>query len=324
MAEDELLRQLKSLYESNQIERGIELLVTTMGKGKIIDPLDTRKMETIWGFFANPLLAAGRLEDFIKIYRQMNKTLLKLQRQDDARYHKGLPLYSIGHGLLRQAFQFFLYSYVEDTINQKKFPEGLPSISTLQGIFKVDSEFLQQLSEVILEKMPDARDPNEALVKLGVKMVPVELWMLEYQMQQIETKLRRFIESKLSSVSTEWWEKLIPEEIRKNVERRIRESSKVLWFSEQPMSPLDYLLFPREYIEIIINNECWKHFESVFKHKAIIEGKLVGLGHIRNKIAHYRKISDREKQMFEEAIKWLDDRLKYMCVQKIPNLRSVR
>ncbi len=310
MTESELLLQLKSLLEKNQIDRGIEVLIENTGKGKIIDPSDTGKMEKIWSLFANPLLLMAKIEDYVRVYRQMNETLFKLQKQENARYHKGLPLYSIGNGLLRQAFHFFLFSFIEDIINQKGFPEGLPSVSTLQGIFKVDSEFLQQLSKDILEKMPNARDPNEVLAKLDVKMVPAELWALEYQMQKIETKLRRFIEDRLSGVYKEWWEKLIAEEIRKNVENRIKESSKVLWFSEQPISPLDYLLFPREYIEIITNNECWKHFKSDFKHKAMIEGKLIGLGHIRNKIAHYRKTSDREKQMFEETIKWLEGCLK--------------
>ena len=310
MSENKLNKELNSLREANKIEDGIKLLVTNTGKGKIIDPSNTSKMEKIWALFANPLFIEGRIEEFIKVYKQMNKTLVDLQKQDKTRYHKGLPLYGVSQGLLRQAFQLLMFSFVEDTINKQKFPEGLPSLVTLQSIFRVDSEYLHKMSEDILKKVPDAKDPNEALVKIGVKTVPVELWTLEHRMQNIETKMRKFIESKLSSVSPEWWEKLVPEEIRNNVDSRIRESSKVLWFSEQPTSRLDYLMFPKDYIKIITDDECWKHFESTFKHKAVIEGKLVGLGHIRHKIAHYRKISDREKQMFEETIKWLDARLK--------------
>lgn len=309
MAEENFLKQLTSLFEMDQIDAVIEVLKENTGKGKIIDSTNTTKMESIWGFFVNYLFQKGKLEDSLKVSRQMFETLLKLQEQDNARYHKGASLYNIGNGLLAQAFHYFLYSFIEDTINQKRFPEGLPSVSTLQGIFKVDSEFIQTLSNNILEKMPDTRDPREVIAKLKVGTVPVELWRLEYAMQEIEIKLRRFIENKLSS-NPEWWEKLIPENTRKSVEEKIDTSSEALWFSEQPISPLDYLSFPREYIQIITDDNCWKHFESAFKHKAVIKGKLSGLGQIRHKIAHYRKISERERQMFEETVQWLVDRLK--------------
>lgn len=239
----------------------------------------------------------------------MLETLLRLQEQENARYHKGLSLYQIGNGLFRQSFQFFLYSFIEDTINQRKSPEGSLSVKTLQSIFKVPSEWLQQLAADILARMPDARDPIKALAELNVSNVPAELWTLEYAMQEIEKKLRKFIEGKFSS-DPEWWEKQVPQEVRKSVEDKINESSEVLWFSEQPISRMDYLSFPQEYSKIITCDECWKTFEPTFRHRAIIRGKLSGLGQIRHKIAHYRKISERERQMFEETIKWLDDRLK--------------
>jgi tetratricopeptide (TPR) repeat protein len=307
-AEDTLLDRLTELLEIGNIDETIEVLKENTGRGKIIDPSDTPKLERLWSGVGNALLKRGELENTRKVYNNMFEILLRLQEQENARYHKGLSLYNIGNVLFRQAFQFFLYSFIEDVINQKKFPEAL-SVKTLQSIFKVPSEWLQQLSADIFAKMPDARDPIKVLVELNISGVPAELWTLEYAMQEIETKLRKYIESKLSS-NPEWWEKQIPQEVRKNVEDKINESSEVLWFSEQPISPMDYLSFPQEYIKIITCDDCWKTFESTFRHKAIIKGKLTGLGQIRHKIAHYRKISERERQMFEETIKWLDDRLK--------------
>jgi len=309
MSEQELQGQLRSLVESGQIDEGIEVLKQNTGKGKIIDPSNTERMESIWGFFLNNLLQKGRVDDSIKVCRQMLETLTELQKQDGARYHKGAPFFSIGNTLLLQAFSHFLYAFIEDTVNLKKFPEGMPSVTTLQGIFKVDSEFIHKLSQDILARMPNAGDPRDVISALGIKIIPVELWRLEYAMQEVERKLRKFIEGKLSS-DPEWWEKLVPEEVKKSVGEKITTSSEILWFSEQPLSPLDYLMFPREYVQIITDDKCWELFKSAFGHKAIIRGKLSGLGQIRNKIAHYRKISDRERQMFEETVKWLIDRLK--------------
>jgi len=309
MSEQELLGQLKSLVETNQTDKGIEILKQHTGKGKIIDPSNTEQMERIWSSFLNDLLRKGQVEDSLKVCRQMLATLTDLQRQDNARYHKGFPLYNSGNLLLQQAFIHFLFAFIEDTVNLRKFPEDMPSVTTLQGIFKVDSEFIDKLSQDILAKMPDAKDPRDVVSALGIRIVPVELWRLEYAMQEVERKLRKFIESRLSS-DPEWWEKLIPEEVKKAVGEKITTSSEILWFSEQPLSPLDYLIFPREYVQIITDDKCWDFFKTAFGHKAIIRGKLSGLGQIRNKIAHYRKISDRERQMFEETVKWLIDRLK--------------
>jgi hypothetical protein len=179
----------------------------------------------------------------------------------------------------------------------------------MERIFKVDSEFLDKLSKDIIAQTPNAMDSDVALRKLRIPVIPAELWTIEYHMQEIETKLRKFIESKLSS-TTDWYEKRIPERIRKNIEKRIKQSSELLWFSEQLVSPLNYLTFPREYVEVMTDDANWKDFEPNFKHKAIIKGKMNGLGQIRNKIAHYRKISDNEKQMFKETVDWISNHLK--------------
>jgi hypothetical protein len=124
-------------------------------------------------------------------------------------------------------------------------------------------------------------------------------------MQKIEKRLREFIERQLSSVTKEWWKELVPEDFRKAVEDKIITSSRVLWFSEQPVSPVEYLTFPSDYTKILSFDKCWSQFEPTFHSKAILTGRLEGLGHIRHKIAHYRKVSNDERAMFEKTINWL-------------------
>lgn len=305
MDENELLQISRSLQEQWKADEGLKLLKENTGKGKIIDPSDTPKMENIWSSFANPFLLTGQLDNFVKICGEMNEHLSFLQQQENARYHKGWARYSIGLGFLHKAFHNFLLSFIEDTISLGAYPEDALSTTALQGIFKVNSEFLRDLSEKVIKKEPTAKEPNAVLQNLSVKVVPAELWTLEYQMQKIEKKLREFIEKKLSSVSQEWWESLVPEDVKKDVAFKMVTSSRVLWFSEQPTSPLEYISFPQDYIKILTCDQCWPHFRSAFPNKAILSGRLEGIGHIRHKIAHYRKISDDEKQMFERAIYWL-------------------
>ena len=310
MEEEELLSKLDSLRKQGKISEGITLLIENTGKGKTVDPLDTPKMERIWSLFANPLLSEGQIDDSINIYNEMFLHIKHLQDQENTRYHKGLALYNTGHGFLRKAFHFFLFSFIEDAIGNGAYPANALSTEALKGIFKVDSEFLQNLSDRIIREAPTTRDPTTVLSGLGIKVVPVELWMLEYQMQKTEKNLRELIENALSKASPKWWEDLIPEGVRKDVDDRIVRSSQALWFSEQPTSPLEYLSFPQDYIKILTDVKCWPHFEPTFKRKTVLQGRLDGLGHIRHKIAHYRKISDEEKHMFGRTIQWLQDYLK--------------
>jgi hypothetical protein len=257
MNETELLQKLDSLGIQGKIDEGIELLKENTGKGKTIDPLDTPKMERIWSLFANPLMLTGQIENSIKIYGEMFSHLMHIQDQDNIRVHKGLCLFNGAHGFLRRAFQYYMLSFVEDTISSGKYPDEAQSTAALQGVFKVDSEFLHQLSDKICQETPTPKDPNALLAKLGVKQVPAELWELEYKMQETERKLRDSIEKKLADVSKEWWGTLVPEKVRKGVEDRLTDSSRVLWFSEQPASPLEYLSFPQDYAEIITSEKCW-------------------------------------------------------------------
>lgn len=308
--EAELLGKLNLLRKQGKIDEAVQLLKENTGKGKIIDPSDTGKTERIWSSYANPLFLEGEALNTVKIYREMFLHLKALQDKEGLRYHKGLPIYNIGQGFMLEAFNSFVLAFVEDSISSGKYPEDSLSTVSLQGIFKVDSEYLQQLSENILKKAPAAKDPNKVLQDLGVTRVPAELWTLEYSMQETERKLREFIVKQLSNASPDWWQTLVPEDLRKEVEGLLVSSSKILWFSEQPTSPLEYLSFPRSYIRIITCDACWQQFKGAFKHKAILEGRLEGLGHIRHKIAHYRKISEDEKQMFGRTIRWLNECIK--------------
>lgn len=312
MDEAKLRDTLNSLLEQGKIDDGIKLLKENTGRGKIIDPSDTPKMESFWSSFGNPLLhVRGQIDNFIKVYEGMFAHIMYLQDQETARYHKGLSKYNIAIGFFVEAYHNFLLSFIEDSITLGAYPDDALSTAALRQIFNVDYEFLRKLSQETIAQTPSAKDPNTILSdpKVGAR-VPGKLWQLEYQMREIERKLREFIEKELSSAEQEWWEKLVPSELQKKIDERMTDSSKVLWFSEQPTSPLEYLSFPQEYIKIMTDDKCWASFKSAFKSKAILGGRLAGLGHIRHKIAHYRKISDDENRMFSRTIQWLKNCIK--------------
>lgn len=137
-SEDVLRDRLTELLEIGNIDAAIEALKENTGRGKIIDPADTPKLESFWGSVGAFFLERGKLENTRKVCQEMLETLLKLQERENTRYHKGLSLYNIGNVLFRQAFQFYLYSFIEDTINQKNSQKECFRLSPC----KVSSRFL--------------------------------------------------------------------------------------------------------------------------------------------------------------------------------------
>ena len=308
----ELLQKLVKLRRNGKIDEAIELLVENTGKDKLVDPSNTSQLETAWSRFANPLFLQGRMDDFFKVCERMYEHTVKLQRQGNPRIHKGWSLYGKGNVHFQKALNYFMLSFIEDTIDNNGFPENSLSTHTLYTISKVDSDFLRNLSKMVIEKSRNHLEPDKVLTELNITKVPYLLWTLEVQMEKIEAKLRKFIEKNLQKASKEWQEELIPKELQDKINDRIMESSRVLWFSEQPTSPLLYLTFPSEYIILITDDNCWTTFKAAFEHKEVLKGRLKGLAQIRHKIAHYRKISPIEREMFEQAIQWLEN-----CMTKL-------
>jgi len=121
----------------------------------------------------------------------------------------------------------------------------------------------------------------------------------EYELlKQLELDLRKLIEEKLSKISKRWWKERIPPDIRKNAEERKKKEER-LWPWIQPgrdYSLIHYINFS-EYSKIITRKDNWKDvFKDIFKDEKIIEVRLKEIDAIRNKIAHFRPLTDTERK----------------------------
>jgi len=119
-----------------------------------------------------------------------------------------------------------------------------------------------------------------------------------YQLlKTLENALRKFIQTKLASIDDNWWEKRIPEEVRREASRRRMIDKRLYpWHVQKNLHPIHYVDFS-DYIKIITSDKNWKQvFQKFFKSKLFVAAKLKELEPIRRAIAHGRDISMKELQ----------------------------
>jgi len=114
-------------------------------------------------------------------------------------------------------------------------------------------------------------------------------------LKNLEEDLRKFIEAKLSLLYTNWWKERIPLDVKENAEIRMNNKTNLWpWIEKDDLDPIYYINFP-EYIKIITKRDNWKEvFSNYFIDKEIISSKLRELEPIRNKIAHFRELTESE------------------------------
>ena len=130
--------------------------------------------------------------------------------------------------------------------------------------------------------------------------------------KNIESRLRKFIDKKLSNVSGDnYWKEKIPSDINGVVKERMKSfSNKSVDFDYHKTTNLQKLDFCdiMHYSNIIGKN--WDIFGEYFKSKSEIEKRFNNLKEYRNPEMHTRGIDSVMKKEGEAAIEWLDRILK--------------
>jgi hypothetical protein len=119
-------------------------------------------------------------------------------------------------------------------------------------------------------------------------------------MKRLETNLRTFISSKLSSIDGSWWTDRVPQDVRERAElRKSRNERPYPWASEQDLHPVAFVDFP-DYAKIILRRDNWDQvFRATFGDKEAISTKLRELEPIRNAIAHFRTLGRSQETKLE-------------------------
>jgi len=124
---------------------------------------------------------------------------------------------------------------------------------------------------------------------------PIEEYALLYI---LENELRKLIENELPKVSSKWWKERIPEDVRRNAEKRIEKKKQLWpWHPAKSKNILHFLDFT-DYMKIIVRKGNWRDvFQRIFNDKDLLLGKLKELKPIRDSIAHSRFLTQNERDI---------------------------
>lgn len=116
-------------------------------------------------------------------------------------------------------------------------------------------------------------------------------------LRKLETRLRYVIQTRLQSISKNWWDERIPNDVRKNAEeRKTKDENPWPWLEPKELDLISYVDFT-DYAKIIRRKDNWKQvFKPIFKDEEIICSKLRELEPIRNAIAHNRELTLKENE----------------------------
>lgn len=124
---------------------------------------------------------------------------------------------------------------------------------------------------------------------------PEEIPSEEYiRLYFLEKTLRQLVVDQLSMISERWWKQRIPGDVRKKAEDRKKDEEEKLVHTVD-LHPIWYVDF-LDYVNIVTRKDNWRDvFKKIFRNKDHFRGTMEKLSPIRNKIAHMRPLSVREK-----------------------------
>ena len=134
----------------------------------------------------------------------------------------------------------------------------------------LDAEIVKRLPFELLEKELILKSKRMATVYTAITA--------------FENSVRDFVSSKLmEEFAEEWWNKGVPEKIRKKAESRKDEEEKIKWHTQRGINLINYVEFG-DLISIIVNN--WQLFEPHLQTQDWVNSILKPLERSRNVLMH--------------------------------------
>jgi hypothetical protein len=106
----------------------------------------------------------------------------------------------------------------------------------------------------------------------------------------LETTIRRLVREQLQATDEDWWDKRIPEQIRKDAEKLQKRDAET-GFTRRSGDPMDFLTFG-QLSDVISSN--WDVFGAVFSSSRAVERVMANLNTLRGPIAHCSPLAEDE------------------------------
>jgi len=166
---------------------------------------------------------------------------------------------------------------------------------------------LSQVLNMLLSEAEAAHRPDTTVRKVLQVVGRLEAWQPTppspnagapeaEQLHLLERELRRCIETRLVSLTPNWWKERVPPEVRTRAERRKSLRERVWPWLDGGEHPLvEYFDFP-DYSKVILEPQNWAlAFADVFVDPDALKVKLHELEPIRVDIAHARDLTRRNR-----------------------------
>jgi len=124
---------------------------------------------------------------------------------------------------------------------------------------------------------------------------PEEIPWEEYiRLYFLEKTLRRLVVDCLNKLTDQWWKRRVPWDVQEKAEERKKKAEQALYPAAN-LHPIWYIDFP-DYAKIMTRRDNWREaFEPIFGRKESMTVMLDELKPIRDKIAHMKPLTSREK-----------------------------
>jgi len=174
--EDEIFQDfkkaMKDLINANRITAAdfvLKVLEDLTDEGKIIDPSILDRDMNIWRWCWATFLELGDFVAADRIIEDCYTHLLQLQRKNDKRYHKGMPLQTRAEGLMKtrryeKSKKFILLAHIEDIITGQRPAPAWETLKLL-GVSEQDLKLVEDETDNLIREYSRERVfyPEEVL-----------------------------------------------------------------------------------------------------------------------------------------------------------------
>jgi len=160
--------------------------------------------------------------------------------------------------------------------------------------------------EFIAEREKSVKSYIKSSIIDDFRELPVELRVINDQIEELELKIRDVIASKINGQYKEFIAGHVQDKVSRRIENTLKKnpSLSIEYFSST-RKKLDYFDL-QEYCDVITAKQTWEFFEPMFKNKSQVMEKFSKLGELRNGIRHSREVGEVALLEGKASIIWFN------------------
>ncbi|WP_179350064.1 DUF262 domain-containing protein [Winogradskyella pacifica] len=160
--------------------------------------------------------------------------------------------------------------------------------------------------EFIAEREKSVKSYIKSSIIDDFRELPIELRVINDQIEELELKIRDVIASKINGQYKEFIAGHVQDKVSRRIENTLKKNPSLsLEHFSSTRKKLDYFDL-QEYCDVITAKQTWEFFEPMFKNKSQVMEKFSKLGELRNGIRHSREVGEVALLEGKASIIWFN------------------